>query len=405
MAGLGSSLTLHLLAIAVTLAMAARAVPGIRGTLGPKKAMPTMTIVHPDALPRSGTQEDAGIEVPERHGGIDLPGFQFDYRKVAGRANWLFPFVTGSPSLEMIVNEPAVSLGGGFFERLAGGDELVLSKPALRISDDELQMIVDAAWSRRDRWRVFSSLRALTDQYDGNRGQLPAVFRTYEQQNGLQPYVDAPFRDARLWAELGLAADHQDFIDFISKYSTEHPGTKTRSELLFLLDKIAQASYDALVTLIDAIPEEDLQLTRKQNPSAYDGLVRIQQTYRMELGRRGLIARDALRRYYDAARLSILTRIVDSTPDGYRANDARYLIGEIFWKQDRLGDARRWWQSLTIDPTDSYVVEYARIVDAMRSGGPLDVLQINQILNSERGRWLTFSATRLRHFGYHFDTY
>jgi len=364
-----------------------------------------MTIVHPDAVPEAGTRDDAGIEVPERHGTIDLPGFQFDYRKVAARAGSLFPFVTGTTALEMIVNEPKVSLGGGFVERIAGGDELVLGKPALKISDEELQMMVDASWSRRDRWRAFSSLKQLADHYDANRGQLPIVFRAYEQQNGLQPYVDTSVRDARLWAELGLAADHEDFINFISAYSTENPATRTRTELLFLLDKIAQASYDALVTLLDAIPEEDLQWTQKQNPAAYDAIVRLQQRYRVELERRGLGARAALRRYYDAARLSILTRILDSTPDGYRANDARYLIGEIFWRQDRLDDAHRWWQSLAVDRTDAYVDEYSRIVEAMQAGGPLDVLRINQILNAERGRWLTFSATRLRHFGYHFDTY
>lgn len=342
--------------------------------------------------------------MPERRGLIELPGFQFDYRKVAARAASLFPFVTGSASLEMIVNEPRISVGG-LLAGLGRGDEVTLPRPPLAISDAALQSTVDGAWSRRDRWRVFTRLRELADRYDGTRGRLPAMFRAYEQQNGLQPYVDASFRDARLWTELGLAADHEDFIDFISAYSTAHTATKVRTELLFLLDKIAQASYDALVTLLDAIPDEDLQWTQTQNPSAYEALVRIQQAYRLELERRGLGARTTLRRYYDAARLSILNRIIESTPDRYRVNDARYLAGEICWREGRVAEAIQAWRALEIDSTDSYVEEYARIAAMARSGQPLDVAIVDQILNAERGRWLSFSATRLRQFGYHFDTY
>ncbi len=52
-----------------------------------------------------------------------------------------------------------------------------------------------------------------------------------------------------MWAQLGLAADHVDFIDFVSEYASQHPSSKTTTELLFLVDKLAQASLDALVTL------------------------------------------------------------------------------------------------------------------------------------------------------------
>jgi hypothetical protein len=403
-AGLGSSLALHLAAIALVAAVTGRALPVGRQTRdsgsGARRVRVSPESVPPDATMRP----DPRVEVPDHHETIELPGFHFDYRKVAARAASLFPFVTGSPSLEMIVNEPHVSIRG-LLERAAAVDELTLPRPALAMSDQVLQSTIDAAWSRRDRWRVFTRLRELADHYDGNRGRVPDLFRAYEQQDGLQPYVDASFRDARLWTELGLASDHEDFIDFISTYCTDHPATKARTELLFLLDKIAQASYDALVTLLDAIPEEDLQWTQAQNPSAYAALVRIHQAYRLALERRGLGTRAALRRYYDAARSSILIRVIESTPRGYRANDARYLIGAIDWRAGRGADAIQWWRALDIDPTDSYVGEYSRLAAMVQSGQPLDASTVNQILNAGRGRWLSFSATRLRQFGYHFDTY
>jgi hypothetical protein len=402
--GLASSLLLHLAVLAMIIAVAGPALPVSRRPAD--RANPVREVrVGPDGTSPDATPLEPGVDVPQRQDAVvELPGFRFDYRKVAGRAASLFPFVTGLPSLEMIVSEPHVSIQG-LLERVAGRDDLTLPRPALAIADAALQSTIDAAWSRRDRWRVFTRLRELADQYDGTRGRLPELFRAYEQQDGLQPYVDASFRDARLWTELGLAADHEDFIDFIAAYATAHPSTKVRTELLFLLDKITQANYDALVTLLDVVPEEDLQWTQAQNPAAYAALVRIQQVYRLALERRGLGARATLRRYYDAARMSLLTRVADSTPNGYRANDARYLIGEICWRQGREAEAIRWWRALEIDPSDAYASEYSRVAALVRAGRPLDADLVNQILNAERGRWLSFSATRLRQFGYHFDSY
>jgi hypothetical protein len=402
--GLASSLLLHLVALAIIIVATGRMPPVARRPADRADAVREVRL-GPDTAQPDAPPLEPGVDLPPRQDGlIELPGFRFDYRKVAGRAASLFPFVTGLPSLEMIVNEPRVSIQG-LLERVAGHDELTLPRPALAIGDAALQSTIDAAWSRRDRWRVFTRLRELADQYDGTRGRLPELFRAYEQQDGLQPYVDASFRDARLWTELGLAADHEDFIDFIAAYATAHPSTRVRTELLFLLDKITQANYDALVTLLDVVPEEDLQWTQAQNPQAYTALVRIQQVYRLALERRGLGPRTTLRRYYDAARMSLLTRLVDSTPEGYRVNDARYLIGEICWRQGREAEAIRWWRTLEIDPADSYVGEYSRLVAMVRAGRPLDADLVNQILNAGRGRWLSFSATRLRQFGYHFDTY
>jgi hypothetical protein len=401
--GFGASAALHALTLAAIAAFTAKAMPLARAVI----ARVPVVLVHPDASPRDRPPQDLGITVPEQSSTIALPGFEFDYRKVASRAGSLFPFVTGTLSLEMVVAEPRAALGGGLVNRFARTMDVALAKPPLALTGGALQSVIDESWSRRDRWRVFPPVRALAEHYHADRGQLPALLRAYEQQNGLQPYVDTAMRDARLWAELGLAADHEDFIDFISRYATDHPATKARTELLFLLDKIAQASYDALVTLLDAIPDEDLQWTRERNEPAFGAIARIQKFYILELHRRGLGTRDALRRYYDAARISILNTIVESTPNGYRASDARYLIGAILWKQGRVVDAEQFWSAVQIDPTDSYVAEYSKLEAMLRApdGPRLDARAVNQILDAQRGRWLSFSATRLRRFGYHFDTY
>jgi muramidase (phage lysozyme) len=59
---------------------------------------------------------------------------------------------------------------------------------------------------------------------------------------------------------------------------------------------------------------------------------------------------------------------------------------------------------MTVSPGDAYALVYEQIL-APPAGAPLDARRISEILRRVQGTWLSFSATRLRQFGYHFDTY
>jgi hypothetical protein len=147
-------------------------------------------------------------------------------------------------------------------------------KPPLTLRAGDLQALVDKAWARRDRWPAFREIARLADASNPDEGDLPALLHGYVDQDGLQPYVDAAVRDPRLWTHLGLAANHVDFIDFISRYASQHPSTRATTELFFLLDKMAQASFDAMVVLLDSDPTTDLIWTRTANREAYDSHIR-----------------------------------------------------------------------------------------------------------------------------------
>jgi len=352
---------------------------------------------------------------------ISLPGFVFDAAKIESRAALLFPFLTPGLALERFALAPRLDPRDTFRDPFAPpGDSRrrPSPKPPLVMDDRARQLLLDRSWSRRDRWTPFQPILRLADAHDPDAGQLPALLHEYEAQNGLQPYVDASIRDPRLWTELGLAADHVEFIGFISRYAAEHPSTRATTELLFLLDKIAQASFDTLVTLIDTIPDAQLEWTRGSNRGAFDFLVDLRRHYVALLRRKGLGSNDALMAFYERARLDILTGILRTTPRGYRANDARFLIGWIYWRQGTVGDALRVWRPMTIDPTDAYAASIARIRNAIASGtevdrGNIDITettrllaqQVNAILRAEHGRWLMFSMDRLHQIGIRYDTF
>src|SRR5439155_13802807 len=124
--------------------------------------------------------------------------------------------------------------------------------------------------------------------------------------------------------------------------------------------------------------QQDLARTRNANRNAYDLIVGMRYYYARELQRRGLTARHALTAHYDSVRLAILTAIVRTTPNGYRASDARFLIGTIYWQQRKTQDALRWWREMMVDPTDSYVIAYSDILRATRRGAAQSAVDNSQ---------------------------
>jgi hypothetical protein len=352
---------------------------------------------------------------------VELSAFAMNIAKISERSALLFPFVTPGLALRRFAIATERELRETFHDPFApqpSEKPAGRPRPPLTMSDAALQALIDRSWSRRDRWTPFRAIVTLANEHHPDKGELPALLHAYQRQNGLQPYVDTSSRDPRLWAELGLAADHVEFIGFISEFAAAHPGTKATIELLFLLDQLAQANIDALITLLDTDPPASLQATREANADAYELIVELRRHYARLLERKGLSSSEALTEHYARVRLDILTGILRTTPHGYRANDARFLIGTIYWRQGEPGDALRTWRAMTVDPTDAYAISIRRILDAIaaETGGDragIDsrdtarrlTLQISAILRGEQGRWLMFSMDRLRQFGFHVDTF
>jgi hypothetical protein len=379
------------LAVVTSVPPADRTVAPVRRT-----AVPADPIV---AIP-----DDLNIPLQPGDDHFSLPGFAFDFEKIVTHATELFPFVTGSVSLEALTVPRASGLAG--LSRLLSILRGSRSKPPLMLGDDELQALIDRSWSRRERWRAFAPIASVAAVHDADDGRLPALLREYGIQNGLQPYAEPRLRDPRLWAQLGLVADHPEFIDFISQFAAEHPGSKATIELLFVVDKLAQASLDALLTLIVTRPDTELQWTRLTNRRAFEALVTIRDYYQVQLERRDLSSPRALSAYYDEVRLAILRGVLRTTPDGYRSSDARFLIGEIEWKRGKREEAVATWREMTIDPAGAYSRSSTQLLDTLRApGGRIDVRRINGILDAEQGRWLMLTLGRLRQFGYHLDTF
>ena len=328
-----------------------------------------------------------------------------DLQRIGAHYQVLFPFV--SPGLAIDALFPSLRAAPHLvFENPSArpGDAAESSRRPLGLTPAAVQALVDKSWSRGNRWEAFRTIRELADEHDPADDSVARLVGLYREQNALQPYADGPIRDLRLWAQLGLAADHATFIGFIRKYCARNPSSKVTTELLFLLDAIVQANEDALAVLVETDQPDDLTWTRQANTRAYLLARQIQRHYARALARLRLTTRAAVEAYHADVRLAILSGILRTTPEGYLANDARFLIGAIHWKQNRPGEALRAWGTLTAPGGDSYAAAISRIRVAIDTPRP-DARNIQYILTNEQGRWLAFSDDRLRRFGYRFDRF
>ena len=330
-----------------------------------------------------------------------------DVDRIANHHLVLFPFVTPGLALD------------AFFPSLPSAARLVFENPYTRppaaavreggrrldLNPAALQALVDKSWTRSNRWKAFDTIRQITEAGDADDPRLAALVARYRDQNALQPYADGRVRDLRLWAQLGIAADHVDFIAFVRRFASSHPSAKVTTELLFLLDTIAEANADALAVFVETNQPGDLDWTREEHPRAYLLLRQIQRYYADPLVSRHLVSRAEIEAYYGRGRLAILDGILRTTPQRYRANDARFLIGELQWKLGTRTEAIQTWRALSApDPTDAYAIAIDQIRAAVQSSQP-DTRNIGFILKNQEGRWRSAADDRLRRFGFRADEY
>jgi hypothetical protein len=347
---------------------------------------------------------DHGWRLDDLSREAQIPGTDLD--RIGRHVAVLFPFVTPGLALDAFFpghHSPASLVFADPFLKSASREPASHGR-RLNVTAAQIQAAVDQSWTRARRWDAFQRIRTLLETYDADDERLAALLAAYRTQNALQPYADGAIRDLRLWAQLGLAADHVSFVGFIRGYAVAHPATRATTELLLLLDTIAEANQDALAVLVETDQPGDLEWTRQTHPRAYAVAGQIARQYTTVLARLGLTSRRAVDEYYARGRLALLLRVLATTPNGYRANDVRFLIGSILWQQQKRDEALRTWRGLAASAGDGFDIAIGQLRAALGATPP-DARNIEYILKNQQGRWLAASDERLRRFGYSADLY
>jgi hypothetical protein len=402
--GLAGTAVVHAAGLLLLLVAAgARLAPveGVGSPDGPLVVLvPPPESVPPPVLVVSGPALDAVDAMPPSTPFTTADGFTYDTSRIRQRREVLFPFLTGRlPFLDQL--RAAVDADR---QRLrsplgSGARRRAQERPPLELSAAARDALVDGSWSRRDRWRSLATIVELTGRHDPDEGQLPAVVRGHVERNLLQPYVESSVPDPRFWVMLGLAADHLDVIQFVGRYAQQHPSSRTTTELLFLLDELAEANRGAF-ELLAQTNIAGLGRTAASSPQDVQLAWQLQRGYQSWTRERGLDRAEALDAHYDGVRLKILSTIVETSPDGYGAADARFLAGRLLWDRSDISGAVSLWRGMEADERTTYAGVREEIRRALPPDGSVDVLQIVRALGAERGRWVRDSADRLARFGF-----
>ena len=408
--GFAFALALHLSTIALLVWLSMPTLSRRAG--GQQAAMPVSPRMREPA-PKPKSREDEVREDIDRYlpkpPDVRVWGFTFDLRKVRSRWSALFPFVTSPPRFDVDAasHPPSSSRRFVFVDPNRVPAAEPPARPALVMSSSAIQRLVDRAWTRRERWSRFATFVNLANAYHPDDGRLPAVIRAYVAQNMLQPYQEMSLPDPSRWAMMVLAADDQDYLDFAGGYVRDHPGTRGATEMLFLVDALMEGSGNTLSILLRTQPRRDLQWTYRENPDAFWLFDSLREYYADVLDKRGLKSTGAVARYYEDQRLNLLATVLRQTPAGYRAGDARFVIGKLHWARGDPRAAIREWRQIRIASADAFVASYARIVQALErlpaadeNPDPPTVASIEGALDAERQQWAAFQYDRLRQFGH-----
>ena len=338
---------------------------------------------------------------PEELSGYDISGLPFNVFKIERRRPSLFPFLTADLSF---IDRIASDLRASSATLRNPLDPELRARP-LELDDRLLQQLVDESWSRRDRWQRFRQIAELLVGHDASDGQAPALIRGYLDQNLLQPYCHGKTKDGQFWALLENASDHADFLEFIRSYVRSRSASRTTTELLFLMDELAQANREAAMTVMATSVSKDLANTAVQSPHAAKLAASVGNDLRAWFAARGLSAHRDMRDAYNRLRLRVLATILEITPNGYREADARYLAGEIFYREGNIEQAVEWWRPMRPAPGDTYATAAIAIKNLIDRQGPLEPAALYRIVAGESARWSEINYARLKQFGYRCDSY
>jgi hypothetical protein len=338
---------------------------------------------------------------PEQLSGYELSGLPFNLAKIAARRDSLFPFLTADLSF---LDRLSSDLRASSAKLPNPLDRRLMAEP-LTLNADYMQQVIDESWSRRDRWLTFRTITGLLVASDPNDGQAPALMRAYLDQNLLQPYCAGKTKDGQFWALLENASDHADFLEFIRRFSRTRSSSRTTTELLFLMDELSQANHEAATMLVSTDISKDLTYSAVNAPHSVLLAAQVANGLRYWFESNGLRASSDMREAYDRVRLRILATIIETTPNGYREADARFLAGEIFFRQGRVEEAIEWWRPMMPADGDTYAASARRIRGVVSRAGRLDESELLRILWAESARWSEINYTRMMQFGYRCDSY
>jgi hypothetical protein len=337
---------------------------------------------------------------PEELSGYDISGLPFNLAKIDARRASLFPFLTADLSfIERMASDVRSAAA-----HLANPLDPNLAARPLALDNRLRQQVVDEAWSRRDRWKQFSQIRALLIGHDAHAGDAPRLMRDYLDQNLLQPYCDGRSKDGQFWALLENSTEYVDFLEFIRSYARTRSSSRTTTELLFLMDELTQGNREVAETVLATNVSHDLARTATMSPHAALLAARVGNDLRVWLASHGYTQHQGVGPAYDHVRLRILSTIVETTPDAYREADARFLAGEILFRQGNIEEAMQWWLKMRPRDGDTYGDAAQHILKILEPG-KVDVFALRSVMWKESARWHDVNYARLRQFGYRCDSY
>lgn len=234
--------------------------------------------------------------------------------------------------------------------------------------------------------------RFLSDygNYDPNDGDLPRAIRDLYYEN-LQR-VASTFNPDKTYLAIDYfheALNKEEFLRKALDVASKKKGTKYATEILFAIENIYEIQGRALDLLFEMKNHiAGLPPAARKNIRV-ETLEKLVKRYMPLAEKKGIRnGADAMQHYY-LKRTEILDYLLENTPGGYRAKDATFAKGRVFWESANPVNPMSWGNARR-------AVDIWRTVDQLTDSGDFVAQDLYNAMRDPLGKFREFNSTEGR---------
>jgi len=180
-------------------------------------------------------------------------------------------------------------------------------------------------------------------EFDPNEGDLPRFVRELYYEN-LQRIAPQFNQDKTYFAidYYHEALNKEDFLRKALAVVSKKKGTKYATEILFAIENIYEIQAHALDLLFTVKNQIEKMRPEEKNNIRIQTLEKVIQRYIPLAASKGIQNSEQAFQHYYLKRVEVLEYLLAQTPENYRAKDAMFLKGRVFWSSAKVQDSRSW---------------------------------------------------------------
>ncbi len=219
----------------------------------------------------------------------------------------------------------------------------------LKMSEEEMNQYLDETLKNQKEEQMEEFRQKYAAGYDPDKGDLPKLFRELYYKNLRRiayNFSPDPTYFAADYFEENL--NKEDYLRNVMELVKKWKGTKTATEILFTIFDIYSIQERAVGEVLQMKTVLKNQNPADKNQIRSETIRRITEKYDPILAKKGIRTSADASRLYDTKKLEILNYILETSPEGYRKNDALFEKGRVLFEKSYRSNSQSFEEAIEV---------------------------------------------------------